>query len=323
MLEMPVEFEQPKPLPSIEAQYLKLLHHIVENGTESGDRTGVGTRKVFGETLKANLEDGFPLLTTKKIGFETIKKELLWFISGETNIKPLVDQNVHIWDEWPFQHYLKANSLDQKYPKYTAEWEVKMKTFIGEIKNDSEFAKQWGDLGPVYGYQWRRWRNPDGTETDQLANAINQIKNSPNSRRIIVSAWNPSEIEEVAVSGLPPCHMMFQFQVDGNKLNLAMYQRSVDSFLGLPFNIASYALLNHIVASVTGKIAGNLTLFLGDTHIYLNHLEQINTQLSRDPLFLPNLVIDKQIESIDDIDSTSIKIENYNSYPSIKAPVAV
>lgn len=323
MLEMPVEFEQPKPLPSIEVQYLKLLHCIVENGTESGDRTGIGTKKVFGETLKANLEDGFPLLTTKKIGFETIKKELLWFISGETNIKPLVDQNVHIWDEWPFQHYLKANGLDTKYLKYTPEWENKMKTFIETIKSDSEFAKQWGDLGPVYGYQWRHWQNPNEIETDQLANAINQIKDSPNSRRIIVSAWNPSEIEEMAVSGLPPCHMMFQFQVDKDKLNLAMYQRSVDSFLGLPFNIASYALLNHIVANITGKTAGNLTLFLGDTHIYLNHMEQINEQLSRDPLSLSNLVINKQIDSIDNIDPTSIKIENYNSHSAIKAPIAV
>lgn len=320
---MPVEYEERPQPQSIEIQYLKLLHHITQNGTESADRTGVGTRKVFGEILKADLENGFPLLTTKKISFETIKNELLWFISGKTNIKPLVDKNVHIWDEWPFQYYLKANGLDTRYLKYTPEWEERKTTFIETVKNDSEFAKQWGDLGPVYGYQWRHWQNPDGTETDQLVSAIELIKKNPDSRRIIVSAWNPSEIEQMAVSGLPPCHMLFQFQVDNDKLNLAMYQRSVDSFLGLPFNIASYALLNHIVANITGKIAGNLTLFLGDTHIYLNHMEQINTQLSRDPLPLPSLVINKQIESIDDIDPTSIKIENYNSHSSIKAPIAV
>lgn len=323
MLEMPVEYEQPNPLPIIEVQYLKLLHNIIHNGTESGDRTGVGTRKVFGETLKANLEDGFPLLTTKKMPFETIKKELLWFISGETNIKPLVEQNVHIWDEWPFQHYLKTNGLDTKYLRYTPEWEVKKTTFIETIKNDSDFAKLWGDLGPVYGYQWRHWQNLDGSETDQLANAVKLINETPDSRRIIVSAWNASDIDKMSVSGLPPCHMAFQFQVDNNKLNLIMYQRSVDSFLGLPFNIASYALLNHIVANITGKMAGNLTLFLGDTHIYLNHLEQINTQISRDPLPLPKLFIDGQIDNIDSIDTKIIKLENYNSYPSIKAPIAV
>lgn len=323
MLEMPVEFEQPKPLPTIEVQYLKLLHHIIQNGTESGDRTEVGTKKVFGEILKANLEDGFPLLTTKKIGFETIKNELLWFISGETNIKPLVDKNVHIWDEWPFQHYLKENGLDTKYLKYTPEWEERKTAFIETIKNDSKFAKQWGDLGPVYGYQWRHWQNPDGTETDQLKNTVDQIINNPDSRRIIVSAWNPSDIDKMSISGLPPCHMLFQFQVDKDKLNLVMYQRSVDSFLGLPFNIASYALLNHIVANITGKTAGNLTLLLGDTHIYLNHQEQIKMQLSRDPLSLPRLTINGQINSIDTIDPTIIKLEGYNPHPSIKAPIAV
>lgn len=304
MLEMPVEYEQRPKLQGIETQYLKLLHHIIQNGTDSSDRTGVGTRKVFGESLIATLEEGFPLLTTKRVGFETIKKELLWFISGETNIKPLVDQNVHIWDEWPFQHYLKSNRLDKKFLKYTPEWEAAKTEFIENIKSDSEFAKQWGDLGPVYGYQWRHWQNPDGSETDQLANAIKQINDNPDSRRIIVSAWNPTDIDRMAVSGLPPCHMMFQFQVDNNKLNLIMYQRSVDSFLGLPFNIASYALLNHIVANMTGKTAGNLTLFLGDTHIYLNHKEQINEQLSRDPFPLPKLIIDKQITDINKLTLT-------------------
>lgn len=323
MLEMPIEFEQPKPLPSIEVQYLKLLHHIVENGTESGDRTGVGTKKVFGETLKTNLQDGFPLLTTKKLGFETIKKELLWFISGSTNIKPLVDQNVHIWDEWPFQHYLKANNLDQKYPKYTAEWESRKESFIETIKNDSEFAKKWGNLGPVYGYQWRHWSNSDGSETDQLAEAVELIKNNPDSRRIIVSAWNTADVPKMSISGLPPCHMFFQFQVDTDKLNLIMYQRSVDTFLGLPFNIASYALLNHIIANITDKIPGKLTLFLGDTHVYLNHQEQINTQLTRDPKPLPILSIKNKIKCIDKIEGNSISILGYDPHPSIKAPIAI
>lgn len=320
---MAIEFEQRQRLPSIEIQYLQLLHHIVNNGTESGDRTGIGTKKVFAETLKADLQKGFPLLTTKRLGFETIKNELLWFISGETNIKPLVDNNVHIWDEWPFQHYLKANSLEESFPKYTDGWESEKQKFIESIKTDSEFSKKWGDLGPVYGYQWRHWRNSNGTEIDQLAEAVNLIKYNPDSRRIVVTAWNPSDLEKMSVSGLPPCHMFFQFQVNGNYLNLQMYQRSVDTFLGLPFNIASYALLNHIIANITDKIPGELTLALGDTHIYLNHLEQIQTQLSRDPTAMPRLIIEQKIESIDSIDPRTIRIEGYNPQPSIKAPIAV
>lgn len=320
---MAKEQENQPQLASIDVQYLKLLKKIVDHGSESGDRTGIGTKKVFGETLKMDLSQGFPLLTTKRVPFETLKNELLWFISGETNIRPLLDKNVHIWDEWPFQHYLKANGLKEKYPKYTSGWEERKGVFIDTIKKDPAFAKLWGNLGPVYGYQWRHWKNPDGSETDQLADAVNTIKTNPNSRRMIVTAWNPSDLNRMSVSGLPPCHMQFQFQVDRGKLSLAMYQRSVDTFLGLPFNIASYALLTHIVADITDLTPGELTLFLGDTHIYSNHQEQINTQLIRTPKELPKLVIKRKIESIDKILGEEIEIEGYDPHPAIKAPIAV
>lgn len=305
---------------NIDFQYQNLLQDIIQNGVESTDRTGTGTRKVFGRTLKFDLADGFPLLTTKKIWFKGIKEELLWFMDGERNIRPLVQKNVNIWNEWPFQKYLAKNGLEAQFPKYTAEWEDAMGGFINKIKESEEFANQWGDLGPVYGYQWRHWKTRDGGEIDQLANAIELIKHNPDSRRIIVSAWNPEDTQDVA---LPPCHLLFQFQVAQDKLNCAMYQRSVDSFLGLPFNIASYGLLTELMAKLTDKKPGEVTLFLADTHLYLNHIELAKEQLKRGPITLPTIKLDPAITTLENVFSEGIKVENYNSHPAIKAQISV
>lgn len=263
---------------SADLEYQNLLKDILKNGVKSKDRTGTGTIKVFGRMLKFDLSQGFPLLTTKKVWFHGVKEELLWFIRGERNLRPLVLKNVGIWNEWPFQKYLETEKLDKKYSKYSPEWTVKMGEFIESVKLDAKFAKKFGDLGPVYGYKWRNWKGGNGKTVDQLAEAIRLIKESPDSRRIIVSAWDPSVLSEVA---LPPCHMEYQFQVVGKKLNCFMVQRSVDTFLGLPFNIASYALLTHIIAKVTNKIPGELTMALADTHLYLNHIDQAKEQIKR------------------------------------------
>ncbi len=303
----------------VDKQYLALVADILANGTKSQDRTGTGTLKVFGRMLKFNLQDGFPLLTTKKVWFKGVKEELLWFIRGERNIRSLVLADVNIWNEWPFQKYLEKTGLDKKYPKYSPKWEEKMNNFIEKIKKDADFAKKWGDLGPVYGYQWRHWKS-EKVQIDQLKEAINLIKNQPHSRRIIVSAWDPAKIKETA---LPPCHLYFQFQVENNYLNCFMVQRSVDTFLGLPFNIASYALLTHIIANITNKKPGTLTMALADTHLYLNHIKQAKEQLRRKPKKLPTLVINKKIKDIDSIKSEWIEIKDYNPHPSIPAPISV
>lgn len=310
-------------IPRIESQYLDLLRKIRYFGTDSDDRTGVGTRKLFGETLKVDLNQGFPLLTTKKLPFRVIAEELLWFVKGERNIQPLVLKNVNIWNEWPLKNYLIENGKNISPISQPEVWNLEMKSFINKIKSDDEFAAKWGDLGPVYGYQWRHWQNPDGTETDQLANAIKTIKENPNSRRIIVTAWNPSDIEAMSVSGLPPCHMEYQFQVDRNKLNMTMRQRSVDSFLGLPFNIASYGLLLEIIANMTDKIPNELTLFLGDVHIYKNHLPMIETQLSREIKRQPKLIINEKILGLEDLSIDKFQIVEYQSAETISAPIAV
>lgn len=255
----------------VDLQYINLLKDIIKNGTISKDRTGTGTKKVFGRMLKFDLSKGFPLLTTKKVWFHGVKEELLWFIRGERNLRPLVLKNVNIWNEWPFQRYLVIKKLDKKFQKYSEDWKNEMAKFVEKIKSNITFAKKYGDLGPVYGFQWRNWKGRGKNNVDQLQNAINDIKNNSDSRRIIVTAWDPSVLSEVA---LPPCHLYFQFQVVDNKLNLFMVQRSVDTFLGLPFNIASYALLMEIIAKITGKTAGELTMALADTHLYLNHIKQ-------------------------------------------------
>lgn len=305
---------------NIDIQYQLLLKDILKNGSTSKDRTGTGTKKVFGRMLKFDLSNGFPLLTTKEVWFRGVKEELLWFIKGERNLRPLVKKQVNIWNEWPFQKYLEKNKLTKKYPKYSDSWKEKLNEFIEKIKADEKFAKKWGDLGPVYGYQWRHWKDENGKETDQLKKAIALIKKNPDSRRIIVNAWNAAHIENVA---LPPCHILFQFQVEGNKLNLVMYQRSVDSFLGLPFNIASYALLTEIIAKITNKTPGIVTMFLADTHLYLNHLKQAKEQIRRKPKRLPKLTLSDSIKSINGISSDAIKIEGYKPHPLIKAEISV
>lgn len=304
----------------VDAQYLNLLRDILQNGETSGDRTGTGTIKVFGRELRFQMNEGFPLLTTKKVFFRGVKEELLWMISGETKLKRLVENRIHIWTEWPYQRYLKANGLESKFPKYSNEWEEHKKVFEQKVVENDEFSEKWGDLGPVYGFQWRHWPKRDGGEIDQLANAIDTIKHNPNSRRIIVTAWNPEDLDEMA---LPPCHMQYQFDVSGDTLNLQMYQRSVDTFLGLPFNMAQYSLLLSMVAQVTDRKPGELIMHLGDTHLYLNHIEQAGEQISRNPGLLPTLELNPNIRNIDDFTAKDIKVTGYNPHSAIFAPISV
>lgn len=298
--------------------YHQLLKEILNNGTQKGDRTGTGTISIFGYQMRFNLAEGFPLLTTKKVFTKGIIHELLWFLQGNTNIQYLVQNNVKIWNEWPFQSYLKQNNLEEKFPKYSTEWQAEMRVFIEKIKTDNAFAKKWGELGPVYGKQWRNFEG-----IDQIQQLIEDIKNKPNSRRLIVSAWNPKDIPVMAKSGLPPCHTLFQFYVAEGKLSCQLYQRSADVFLGVPFNIASYALFTHMVAQVCGLEVGDFIHTFGDAHIYSNHLEQVNLQLSRSFGALPQLKLNPNIKSIFDFTYEDINIENYKPAPAIKAQVAV
>lgn len=296
----------------------------MDTGEVREDRTGVGTKSIFGHQMRFDLAKGFPLLTTKKMALRAIIHELIWFISGDTNIKYLVDNDVKIWNEWPFTDYLDANALNDKFPRYSPEWQEEMGRFIQKIKDDAAFAKEWGDLGPVYGKQWRRWTGPDDKTYDQLADAIAQIKNNPRSRRILVSAWNVSDIRGHAKSAPPLCHTLFQFYVhtDG-RLSCQLYQRSADVFLGVPFNIASYALLTCMIAQVTGLTPGEFIHVTGDTHLYSNHMDQVKEQLSREPKALPTLKLNPAIKNIGDFTFGDIEILNYDPYPAIKAPIAV
>ena len=261
--------------------YLDLLRHIKTHGTIKGDRTGTGTISTFGYQMRFDPSQGFPLLTTKKLHLRSIIYELLWFLRGETNIQYLHDHKVTIWDEWA-----DAN----------------------------------GELGPIYGYQWRSWPTPDGGHIDQITQLIDQIRNNPNSRRLIVSAWNVAEIDKMA---LPPCHSLFQFYVADGKLSCQLYQRSADVFLGVPFNIASYALLTMMIAQVTGLTPGDFVHTLGDAHIYLNHQEQVEEQLSRTPRPLPTMKLNPEVKSIFDFQYEDFTLEGYDPYPTIKAPIAV
>lgn len=262
-------------------QYLDLLQHVLDNGEKKGDRTGTGTISTFGYQMRFNLQDGFPLLTTKKLHLRSIIYELLWFLKGDTNIKYLNDHNVKIWDKW---------------------------------------ADENGDLGHIYGYQWRSWPNPDGSNTDQIAEVTDSIKNKPHSRRHIVSAWNAGDLDNMA---LPPCHILFQFYVNNGKLSCQLYQRSADLFIGVPFNIASYALLTMMMAQVTGLKPAEFIHTIGDAHIYLNHIEQVKLQLSREPRKLPTIKINPGVKSIFDFSYEDFQLENYNPHPHIKGKVAV
>jgi len=264
-------------------EYLDLLERVLTNGTAKGDRTGTGTLSVFGEQIRVDLRDHFPLLTTKSVHFKSIVHELLWFVSGDTNIRYLQENDVTIWDEWA-----DAN----------------------------------GDLGPVYGSQWRSWPNPGGDpeHIDQLAQVVDQIRESPDSRRLLVSSWNPVEIPRMA---LPPCHLLYQFYVADGHLSCGVYQRSCDLFLGLPFNIASYALLTHMVAQVTDLEVGDFVHTFGDAHIYVNHVEQVRTQLQRTPLPLATLKLNESVRKIDDFTYADVEISGYESHARISAPIAV
>ena len=304
--------------------YLELLEHIVKNGVTKTDRTGTGTKSVLGYQMRFNLADGFPLLTTKKVPIKSIIHELLWFMRGDTNLKYLADNNVHIWDEWPYKAYLIRNNIS--VPKTgSEEWNAGIKEFIEKIKSDENFAKDYGNLGPIYGYQWRSWPAPNGKHIDQLVNVIEQIKKTPDSRRLIVSAWNVADIEEMAKAGLPPCHCLFQFYVADGKLSCQLYQRSCDTFLGVPFNIASYSLLTMIVAQICGLEAGEFVWTGGDVHLYLNHLEQTNLQLSRrnDIRPLPKIKINPNKNKLEDFTIEDFELTNYNPHDAIKAPIAV
>ena len=262
-------------------QYLDLLRHIMEDGVVKHDRTGVGTKSVFGYQMRFDLSEGFPLLTTKKVFLKGIIHELLWFISGSTNTKHLLDNNVHTWDAW---------------------------------------ADENGDLGPVYGHQWRSWPAPDGRSVDQLAGVIDLIRNNPDSRRMLVCAWNPGEVDKMA---LPPCHCLFQFYVAEGKLSCQLYQRSADTFLGVPFNIASYALLTMMIAQTSGLEPGEFIHTTGDTHIYLNHFDQVREQLGRTPRPLPKMILNPEVKSVFDFKAEDFTLEGYDPWPAIKAPVAV
>jgi thymidylate synthase len=262
-------------------QYLHLLDHVLKNGYKKPDRTGTGTISVFGYQMRFDLQEGFPLLTTKKLHLRSILHELLWFLKGSTNVQYLRENGVTIWDEW---------------------------------------AKPDGELGPVYGYQWRSWPKPDGSHVDQIANVVESIKNNPDSRRHIVNAWNVGELDKMA---LPPCHLLFQFYVAGDKLSCQMYQRSCDIFLGVPFNIASYALLTLMMAQVTGLKPGEFIHTLGDAHIYLNHLEQVKLQLARTPFPLPKMIINPEIHDILNFSFSDFSLQDYQAHPHIKGQISV
>ena len=299
-------------------QYLDLLKLIKETGIKKEDRTGTGTISIFGHQMRFNLQDGFPLMTTKRVNLESIIHELLWFISGDTNIKYLVQNGVNIWNDWPFQSWLNETGQADKYAMHSREWKEMMKTFVETIITDEGFASKYGDLGPVYGKQWR-----DFEGVDQLEQVIEDIKNSPDSRRLIVSAWNPKDIPVMIKSGLPPCHTLFQFYVSNGRLSCQLYQRSADVFLGVPYNISSYALLTLMIAKVTGLEPGEFVHSFGDTHIYLNHLEQVEEQLSRDPHSLPQLKIKNNRSSLFEFKINDFELTEYDPHPFISAPIAI
>ncbi|MBC1564311.1 thymidylate synthase [Listeria booriae] len=312
-------------------QYLDLEKFVLENGTQKGDRTGTGTISTFGYQMRFDLADGFPIMTTKRVPFKLVVSELLWFLHGDTNIRYLLEHNNNIWNEWAFERWVASSEYTgpdmtdfglraEQDEAFKAVYLEEMASFKSRILTDDVFASTYGELGNIYGKQWREWRTSTGETIDQLADLIEMIKTNPNSRRLIVSAWNP---EDVPTMALPPCHTLFQFYVADGKLSCQLYQRSADIFLGVPFNIASYALLTHLIARETGLDVGEFVHTMGDAHLYNNHIEQVKEQLSRTPRALPKLVLSDKPASIFDFDVADITLEGYDPHPAIKAPISV
>ena len=294
-----------------EHQYLNLIKRLLNHGDKRTDRTGVGTRALFGEQMRFNLADGFPLFTTKRVPWKTAFKEMLWMLSGDTNIRPLLEQDVHIWSEWPHRSYVVQTGDD-----------IAIAEFERLVLTDGDFAKKWGDLGPVYGKQWRRWRTAEGDEIDQVQTVIDQLKHNPAGRRILWDGWNVGELHQMA---LPPCHKHYQFFVDFKRgtLDGALVQRSADAFLGLPFNIANLALVTTLLAEQTGYQPGEIVWFGLDTHLYENHIKQAQQLVTREPRAVPNLAIQRKPASLFDYTINDFDMQRYEPHPAIKAPVAV
>lgn len=315
----------------VELEYLNLGKKVLEDGHVKTDRTGTGTKSLFGYQMRYDLQKGFPLLTTKRVPFGLIKSELLWFIKGNTNIRYLLQHNNHIWDEWAFERFVKSEEylgpdmtdfgrralVDEEFK---AVYDGEKEAFCTRILGDDTFAAKYGELGNVYGAQWRKWKTTQGETIDQLKDVIQQIKTTPDSRRMLVSAWNPEDVPNMA---LPPCHTLFQFYVADGKLSCQLYQRSADIFLGVPFNIASYALLTHLIAHEVGLEVGEFVHTLGDAHLYSNHFEQMKKQLAREPRDFPSITLNRSKTSIFDFEMEDIQIEGYDPHPGIKAPIAV
>ena len=299
-------------------QYLDLMRRIRDQGVKKEDRTGTGTLSIFGHQMRFDLSEGFPLVTTKKVHLKSILHELLWFIRGDTNIRYLVENGVGIWNDWPYQNWLRQSGQDQALPMYSDQWRAGMKEFVERVKTNQEFANEYGDLGPVYGKQWRNFGG-----VDQLAQLMDDIRQNPDSRRLIVSAWNPQDLPVMVKSGLPPCHSLFQFYVAEGRLSCQLYQRSADVFLGVPFNIASYAALTMMIAQVAGLALGDFVHTFGDAHLYLNHMDQVEEQLSRSSFDLPRLSINPEVNSLFNFVYSDFDLQNYRSHGAISAPVAV
>ena len=289
--------------------YHELIERVLAEGVKKEDRTGTGTLSVFGHQMRFNLQEGFPMMTTKKLHLKSILHELIWFIRGETNIRYLCQHGVRIWDDWPYAKY-----------KASADFQGEdIRAFAARVAEDAAFAAQWGELGPVYGHQWRSWPGPNGA-VDQLKQVLEDLRRNPDSRRHIVSAWNPGYIDQMA---LPPCHAFFQFYVADGKLSCQLYQRSADIFLGVPFNIASYALLVHFMARDLGLEVGDFVHTLGDAHIYSNHLDQVKLQISREPRALPSLWLNPEVTSLFDFSYDDVRLDGYDPHPHIAGAVAV
>jgi thymidylate synthase len=314
--------------------YINLASHILKHGHKRMDRTGTGTLAIFGPQLEFDLRDGFPVVTTKRVNMHLVWTELLWMISGSGSLRPLIEAGNNIWNEWPFKKWIEATgqNVDIRQPDSMG-YKLSMAWFKGSILNDPEFASKWGDLGPVYGVQWRKWQGwseanaADGihirTWIDQLQNAIDTIKSNPTDRRILVTAWNPGELDEMA---LPPCHMFYQLFVEDDYLDIKVYQRSADVFLGLPFDIASYATLQSMIGYITGKIPRNLIYTLGDTHIYTNHVDVMTTQVSREPYPLPHINVNthgREINNINDFTIDDLSLIDYKHHKVLRGPVSV